>query len=157
MKQVLIVEDEAIKASHLASFFATRHGAYETVVAKSFHSGLAAVLEGGYDLLILDMSLPTYDPTEIEPGGRPRPFGGREILHKLRRKRVAIPAIVVTQFDEFGSDRVTVGDLANQLKREFVNNYRGLVYYDGSSASWKEALAMLLADLESEWALGEVQ
>ena len=92
------------------------------------------------------MTLPNFDPTPDDPGGKTHNFGGREFLKQLERFDIKVPVIVVTQFTTFGRGAQTIGlaDLDKELRTSFQPNYRGSVYYHASIHRWKEELEQLI-------------
>ena len=103
------------------------------------------------DCIILDMSLPTFDISEDEDGGRPQGFGGKEIIRTLLRKRMLIPVVVVTAYEVFVtnnnlSDReVTLDELKIELKAYSENLDLEIIKYDAvSDFEWKLKLLSFL-------------
>ena len=139
---ILIVEDDENKSSQLQTFLYGAFPQAQLSVARSLQSGLRAVITCTYDLVILDMTMPTYDIGVDEDGGRPQAYAGREILRQLDRREIAVPVIVVTQFDRFGegAEALTLTQLDMQLRQEHPLNYKGAVYYSPALEGWKDAL-----------------
>lgn len=151
--KVLIVEDDNNKISQLMQLLRDVLPSVQPRVARSLQSGLRDVRENEFDLVLLDMTLPTYDIGPDEPGGSTHPFGGREFLRQLKRFKISIPVIVITQFETFGSgpDTTTLKELDEELRRDHASVYRGSVYYHAAIQSWKDQLkALLLGSLSSE-------
>jgi len=78
-KKVLLIEDDSELCLLMTDYF-DQHG-FRVESVHDGRSGLARGLEGGYDLIILDVMLPVLD--------------GFEVLRQLR-KRVATPVIMLT-------------------------------------------------------------
>src|SRR5262249_16833121 len=76
---ILLVDDDAELGSLMAEFFAQHE--FLLTSEHDARRGLARALDGGFDLVILDVMMPGLD--------------GFEILHQLRR-RSAIPVIMLT-------------------------------------------------------------
>ena len=136
--KILIVEDDENKRSQLNNFIRQNHSHLEVVNTYSIQKGLDVVFDEKIDLIILDMTLPTYDVTPDEPGGGTNIFGGCDFLSQLDRFDIKTPAIVVTQFEIFGSGpkTMTLEGLRSLLEREYSENCRGLIYYNASSETW---------------------
>ena len=77
--RILLVDDDAELGSLMAEFFAG-HG-FALAAEQDSRRGLAKALEGGYDLILLDVMMPGLD--------------GFEVLHQLRRRRQT-PVIMLT-------------------------------------------------------------
>lgn len=121
-------------------------------VTKSLNSALRILLSKKFDLILLDMSLPTFDISEEEDGGRPQGYGGKEILRQLKRKKIVAPVILVTQFDSFGegSKSQNLKELSDELTRNYSSLYKGAVYYNSAVEEWKNLLQKKLNDVLRE-------
>ncbi len=141
--RVLLIEDDENKRGQLISFLKEEIADVVVGVAASYHSGLRGVLDRSSDLVLLDMTIPTFDIGAEESGGRSQLYGGREILEQMDRLDIRIPVIVVTQFDRFGEhqEAVTLQELDRQLKREYPDLYCGAVYYNSAREDWKAELS----------------
>jgi CheY-like chemotaxis protein len=144
--KLLIVEDDEIKRTQLAKFISEAVPQTEVEIARSYQSGIRAIIERVYKLIILDMTMPTFDIGADESGGRPQAYAGREILRQMDRRNIKSPVIVVTQFDRFGEgkDKLTLSELNQQLLKDHPGNYLGAVYYNTTVDSWKDELLTLI-------------
>ncbi|URN10140.1 response regulator transcription factor [Actinomadura madurae] len=87
--RLLLVEDDRELARMLAGLFAEE--GYAVDLAAEGQRGLHLGLRGDYDVLIIDRRLPALD--------------GVELLRRLRRQAVTVPALVLTAADAV-ADRV---------------------------------------------------
>ena len=126
--RLLLVEDDEDKREQLLMFF-DEHFTFSVDEVRSFQSALKAIKTICYDLIILDMTIPTYDISPIEQGGRAQAFGGEMLLHEMKRRHIMSKAIVVTQFD-----------LYLRLMKQFPINYLGAIQYNIKYTSWESAL-----------------
>jgi len=149
---VLIVEDDENKSQQLDSFVREVVPDACIVVAKSYNSGLKEILSIHQDIVLLDMTLPTYDIGLSEEGGRPKHYGGRLILQQMQRRFIETPVVVVTQFDVFGTgaDKLTREELDTQLKKDHPSIYLGTVYYNAAVEGWKGQLRRYLEKYRGE-------
>jgi DNA-binding NarL/FixJ family response regulator len=147
--RVLIVEDDDLKREGLLKVVIDKLGVVDVAQGTSFQSGLREVVQKVPDLILLDMSIPTFGHTRMESGGRVRPFGGYDFLFELDRREITTRVIVVTQFDSFGSgDEVqTLKEVSARMKIEFPELFVGAVFYQASESSWKRELSEFLAEL----------
>lgn len=83
MKKILIVEDE-ISILKLLSYNLEQEG-YEVESAMDGQEGLEMALENDYEMILLDLMLPSKD--------------GMEICRELRKERVEVPIIMLTAKD----------------------------------------------------------
>lgn len=143
---ILIIEDNEFKRKKLYDFLINLEYISNIDTAFSYSSGLRKCLNNDYDLLILDMSMPTYDKNSTETGGRFRTYGGREIVRQLQRKKKIKSFIIVSQYPKFSENDETLSleEIGNSLSETLSEEYIGLVFYDTSSAVWKAELEKLI-------------
>ena len=139
MLKIALVDDDENKLKSISSHMLSRGDDIKLFVARSYKSARNLLSDGGYDLLLLDMSLPTFDKGLGDLGGRWRKFGGRDLLFGLKTQSKNLPTLVVTQFDTFGEGHeiLTLSELDNQLKELFSELYLGAVYYSANENNWK--------------------
>ncbi|WP_185907850.1 response regulator [Psychrobacillus soli] len=138
---VLIIEDDPNKAKQLNEFFSNIKDVKLITSKKSYKTGLKEIFRSKYHFLVLDMSMPTFDISTEAGGGKVMHFGGKEILRQLRRKKVSIPTVVVTQFESFGEEKkMTLDKLKEELQLEFSDNYIKTIYYNPAGIEWKHEL-----------------
>lgn len=149
--KILIVEDEAQKLNELIFFFRSLPSAeYES--ARSVRAALDYFREGGHaDLMILDMSLPTFDIDESESGGTPRPFGGIDVLRNLDRLDIAIPTVVLTGYQSFEDESrvISLQELGGSMREEFGEFLLDVVQYTPFSNDWMEKLRVIYNNREN--------
>lgn len=129
--RLIIIEDDSNKLKAILSHL-QKYKDIEISTYASYQSGLRAILLNKFDLLLLDMSMPAYDT------GRPLPLAGRDILFLLKRKKITLKTIIITQYENF--DGTSLNSLHINLNDEFPNNYLGYVYYNVTQDSWKQTL-----------------
>lgn len=139
--KVLLVEDDEDKRQQITEFV-TRKFECNLTSVKSFQSALKAFKLEEFDLVLLDMTMPTFDIGPFESGGRTQSFGGELLLYEMERKEILSKVIVISQFDLFGEgkDEINLGDLNLRLMKQFSENYIGAVQYSISYTSWQEIL-----------------
>lgn len=145
-QKILLIEDSDHKLSRIRGFAESLWDKMELHEARSFNSGCKCIDADDFDLIILDMSLPTYDRTPADSGGRFRTFGGREIARKVIRRKIQTKMVFITQYDSF-SDRVrslSLDNLNSELASECGSSYLGLVKYDSAKSSWKDELKKMM-------------
>ena len=110
-------------------------------------STLSALRLNVPDLVLLDMSLPTFEVAPGERGGRPQDFGGIAIMNFMEFEDIVVPVIVVTQYESFptgNGENTTLEEIASRASREHSSVFLGLVYYSSVENSWKDMLRMLM-------------
>lgn len=149
---ILIAEDDDYKREQLVAVVRGAEPSATFSTARSFRAAVDLLDRERFDLVLLDMTMPTFDPTGPVDIGRYEPFAGVEVLSELDRAGIEVPVIVVTQFERFGSgvDAVTLPELHARLELEFPQSYRGFVYFDSASAEWRSRLAAIVATLTTK-------
>jgi DNA-binding NarL/FixJ family response regulator len=147
--KVLIIEDDENKSTQIITFLNERFPYLELVAAESLQSGLRSIIASRFDLVLLDMTLPTFDISVDEDGGRPRAYAGAEFLKQLDRRKIRTPVLVITGFDKFGEgvDAIRLPELDAQLRASHAHTYIGAIYYSTSDEAWKEDLARRLVQV----------
>src|SRR5580658_10215255 len=129
--KILLVEDEDPKRRHIAEFLRSRGGSWELKQAKSVNSAIEAIEKELPDLLLLDMSLPTFDVGDDEPGGRPQGFGGVEVVRTMMMSEVRCPTIVITGYEAFPAEtgeQVELAVLVAELEAYLGEQYLGVLH-----------------------------
>lgn len=147
---ILLVEDEAPKRQHIERFIDQLFRSATVRIARSVNGAYDAIEARMPDLLLLDMSLPTFDIGDRETGGRPQGFGGIEILRYMAAIDIICPTIVITGYDAFprqGDQPVGLADLRGELEAEFPQLLRGVLHYNSTVDEWKIALNRIFGEL----------
>lgn len=144
--KVLIVEDDDFKRRKIADAVEEILPDAEVVLEKSVNSGLKAIVEQNPALVLLDMSLTTFDVGPNEAGGRPQNFGGIEILRHMDRLELKVPVIVITQHERFANSgrEVRLSAMMKDLTEQHGDLFRGLVYYNSAAGAWQNQLKGLI-------------
>lgn len=147
-KRILIVEDSEHKRERILSLLQEIFIIPSIDQALSFTSACASVTSKQYDLVIMDMSLPTYDRSRSDSGGALRTFGGREVARKMIRRGLGAKIVFVTQYDSFSDvgRSHTLPTLGKELELECGENFGGLIYFDTSKSAWREDLKKILVE-----------
>ena len=139
---ILIIEDDEFKGKRIAQAIKDIFPEATILLERAVNSGLKTIVERRPALILLDMSLTTFDIGPDEPGGRPQNFGGMEVLRQMDRLNVVIPTIVITQHERFVSagEEVNLLSLNRELVEEHAKVFKGLVYYNTARGGWREDL-----------------
>lgn len=148
-KSILIVEDSDAK---LSSIISALHSVLPEVAldcAKSVKSALNKLKGDQFDLIVADMSLPTFDVKSRERGGTARPFGGIEIFDYLQRCQSNCPIVVVSSYPAIvdGGTSLTLPDLARKLKQSYPKIFAGSVFFDSAYLTWELQLQALVKEI----------
>ena len=134
----LLIEDDDYKADQIVQFLENQN--HEIIVAKAYNTGMRKIVTQTYDIVLLDMTIPSFEISREHPTSRIRKYGGKDILFELDRREINIPIIVITQYQVFGDGEKTLDRLDQELKNEFPTLYKGYVYYNSSALDWQENL-----------------
>ena len=140
--RILLVDDDENKAREIGAFVSDAYGPDSLVVRRSYQSGLREILLEKPDLVLLDMTMPNYDVSAREPGGRERRYAGREILRQIERRQIAVPVVVITQYEQFEEDgrEFTLAELVATLRQLFPTCFVGAIYYQAGNTAWMTEL-----------------
>ncbi len=148
---ILLIEDETTKASKICSYLDKIISGNAIQIAKSVTSGIDAIHENIFDLIILDMSLPTFDISKDEYGGRPQGFGGKEILREMLNYEMITPVIVITAYEAFSENgdsgkvkEQTFNEIKEELETDYPDFYCGIVKYETIFDEWQYRLKDLI-------------
>lgn len=146
---VLLVEDDPHKCEQISNEIRANCDA-TVVVAQSVSEAKHLLRSRRFQLVVLDMSLPTYSIGPSETGGNPQVFGGRELLDYLDFLEVPDPAVVITQFQRFdsGVEDMTIGSLQAELQVSHHSRLKSVIFYSVVSEAWRGALGAVLRSVK---------
>ncbi|MGV6832202.1 MAG: hypothetical protein ACWA5P_11660 [bacterium] len=145
----LLIEDDPIKASKILEFLANNFIDIELDIIhrKSYQSGIKEIFNDTFKFILLDMSIPTYDQDEGNFSGKPRNFGGRDILKEMKRYKKSSNVMVITQYNEFDGGSKSIKDLDEELNEKFSNLYKGYIYYKSGQTEWETSLSRFIESI----------
>lgn len=145
-KKILFIEDNLIKMEAVLKVLELHYSNAQIITKDSFRTGLKELIENHYDVLLLDMSLPTWDREGVSKQEGFERFGGETIMREMKRKKKHVTTIVITMFNEFGIGKsfIDLIDLDHHLNREFKEFYHGFVKYSSSERKWEVELINIL-------------
>lgn len=147
---ILLVEDNKKKRRIIRRFLDEIFENVNVTTCASFSSGLKEIYSHAYDILLLDMSMPTYDVTPSEAGGKKRAMAGKEIMLRMIRKKIYIPVIVITQFEKFGEDSMSLEDLNTELSSACKDIWITTIHFDEVEPIWKNVLLKAINSILEE-------
>jgi len=142
MPNVLLVEDDGFKSDDIHALLDTMGVPPAMRYAKSVSEAIAAIKERPFDLIVLDMALPSHTAT---PGaGAPLSLltGGLEVLFELQSLARGDPCVVVTQYPEIEICGIfyPVALAAAAIETQYDIRIAGCVEYSDSSTQWRATL-----------------
>lgn len=146
--KILLVEDEIHKRDEMKQCVQEVYGFYPEVV-DGVNSAVLKVMEYDFDLIILDMALPTFgDSSEDNKKGHDQAQGGIEVLRALKHENKLTKIIIVTQYPDFyiGSTKVKLKNSPDVISERYGQNVIGAVLYNYKS---KNTLQRVIAILKA--------
>ncbi|KPF52046.1 hypothetical protein IP65_17780 [Novosphingobium sp. AAP1] len=139
---ILLVEDEAPKRKNIRSLLEQMDLLGLVSEACSVGSAIRSLRSSSFDLILLDMSLPTFDIVAGESGGRAQGFGGVEVLRYMDRFKLPTAVIVVTAYPAFsqGDKEIDLTELGKNLEAQHPKIFRGIVFYNSMFSTWRDEL-----------------
>lgn len=151
---ILLIEDDEFKATDIVKVLQERWPNAHIDRAKSVTSALRAIMAKPFSLIVLDMSLPTFDLTGPGGGGSAQGQGGLEVLRLSSRlsTQSTAPIIVVTQYPdiEIEGPAIAVGAATKSLRHRFHLDVRACLLYEFDGDSWREPLRHCLSNIDIE-------
>ncbi|WP_261138514.1 response regulator [Serratia quinivorans] len=140
---ILIADDSNQKQIIIREFISTEYPSAEITQTYSFSSTINKINSHEYRILLLDMTMPTYEVEEkSKPDNKMRTLAGKDVITKMAYRKKLIPTIIVTQFDVFGRHNhlSSIKDIAEELIHTYPDIVKGYVLFDLQSESWKKDL-----------------
>lgn len=148
ISKVLIIEDNKNKLKRVKKFICQQLPDASIHDAVSYTGGIRRIYEEEWDLILLDMTLPIYDITPHDNGGDMRSTAGKEIMKRMQNKGKLIPTIIITQFDTFGENGLTITSLNEEFSCELNDIWKGTVNYVDASDKWQIELERIITNIQ---------
>lgn len=143
--RILIIEDNHSKLKRIRDFLEWNYQFLSIHDAMSYTAGLRRLYDDQWDLVLLDMSLPVYDMNIQDSGGDKKSIAGKEIIKRMQHRKIIVPTVIVTQFDTFGDNGITIESLNEEFERDFSEIWRGTINYEKSS--WMTNLKNIIDEI----------
>lgn len=147
ISNILIIEDNKNKLKKVKEFVQYQLPYASIHDAISYTGGIRRIYEEEWDLILLDMTLPIYDITPHDNGGDRRPTAGKEIMKRMQNKGKLIPTVIITQFDTFGENGLTIASLNDEFSYELNDIWKGTVNYVDASNEWQVELMSIITNI----------
>lgn len=138
--KILLVEDVEGKANSIISCIREAFPDCKVETRSSYHSAAKEIFlhHSNYQLILLDMSMSTYDKNIEELGGVPEAMAGKRILEGMFLREISTKVVVVTMYDRFGGEKLN--ELDKEFQKEYADFYRGYVFFSFNKADWQRVL-----------------
>lgn len=137
MAKILIVEDNQKKLEKIKEFLLQEYPLYKFDEKLSYNSASRQIIlhHTEYDLILLDMSMQTYDISSNEAGGDAEPLAGKNILKQMYLREIPTRVIVVTMYENF-VDGTKIKKLDEELRNLYPENYCGYIFFTHDNRDW---------------------
>lgn len=146
---ILIIEDDDYKLERIKAFTISKLGDVHFRYSESLKEALEAVTENTYDLIFVDMAIPSH-PT-IAGQGTPVSFntGGLEVLMELSASGRSDPCIIITQYPdiEISGEYIPVNQVKEKLPILLECEVAACILYDEDNDNWQSELGAVLGDI----------
>jgi CheY-like chemotaxis protein len=135
--KILLVEDEIHKRDEVAKCIVDVLG-ISPDTSEGVKSAVLSVKSGSYDLIVLDMALPTFDgSSQVQYKGHDQADGGIEVLRALKSEGKSTKVIIITQYAEFriGSTKVKLKNSPAVIREKYGQLVVGAILYQYKSKS----------------------
>lgn len=149
--RVLLVEDEEHKVNDLTDCLKERFGAEEILTVRAVRDAVRAVYGGRFDLIILDMALPTFAMAETSDGGGvAQAVGGVEVLRAMKETDHKCDVVVVTQYPDIliNGEQIALKDVPRKIRDRYGINVLAAVLYSYTSPAWRSNFTSLLRNVQ---------
>ncbi len=139
-KKILLIEDLPGKAKAIIDVIKYHFPNLIIDQRTSYHTAVETVLKNyeDYFIVLLDMTMSTYDENEDETGGEPEVVAGKRILERMFMRDIPLKVKVVTMYESFDGQRIR--DLDRELKMVSPDNYDGYIFFSFDKNEWKQEL-----------------
>lgn len=136
---ILLVEDDGFKEEPLSAAIRAARPDCSLDVGRTVQQAVELVRGQGYDLIVLDMSLPSH---EIRPGGAQpisQPSGGLEVLLELSYDQRSDKVVIVTQYPEieFEGRMHSLTAFPKAMRRLLHVNLAAVIGFSLRSDQWR--------------------
>lgn len=144
--RVLLVEDDEYKRRGIIAALRTCDPQTEVVIAESLYTGIQSIDDIPFDLVVLDMAIPSHPPVPGE--GSPVSFntGGLDVLLELESRGRNDRCIIITQFPEIEVSQIfyPVEAAALAIEKELGYTVIDCIAYSGYDGDWLRKFSDLL-------------
>lgn len=141
--KILVVEDDDFKFSDILATISPR--ATSVLRASSVQAGYGLILSGHFDLVVLDMALPSHDLVAGAGNPYPQPVGGIELLLELADQGRSERVIILTQYPsiEFNRKFVPLRDFPSAARAEGIELVVGCILF-ALDGKWRREMGQIM-------------
>jgi len=151
MLRFLIIEDDSFKCEDLAIIVLATFPDANISYASDVATGVKKIESGQYNLVIIDMALPSHPV--VSGGGSPMSLlnGGLEIIFELNSLGRSDDCVIVTQYPEIkiAGRSIPIKDVVQEIKEKFDCDIVACIEYSDQKIDWKYKFINLLNRYEN--------
>ncbi len=138
MKKILLVEDLPQKADNIKSLLKLEFPEIEIEERSSYHTAIEEIYRNynKYFVVLLDVSMSTYDAGVEENGGIPEALAGKMILDGMYLRDIPVKVKVMTMYESF--DGKSIQELDKELREDSPENYDGYIFFSFQKRDWRK-------------------
>ena len=140
---ILLVEDDEFKSNAIQSEILELGLKADFQVETTVHGAVQKLNEQDFDLILLDMSLPSYQLIQGKGSPIPMPSGGMEVLMELDYLGRQDEVIILTQYYEIEIDEILYShkDAQEKINQEYNVNLLRIILFKREDKDWKKILS----------------
>jgi CheY-like chemotaxis protein len=146
---ILIVEDDDYKLERIKFFVTTELGAASIKTSESLKEALEAISNDTFDLIFVDMAIPSHPSIAGQGTAVSFNTGGLEVIMELSAMGRDDPCIIITQYPdiEISGEYVPISLVKQKLPALLECEVAACVLYEEESDDWKVELRKVLGEL----------
>ncbi len=140
MKKILLVEDLPQKADDIKKEISSNFPNIRIEERSSYHSAIEEIFKhyNDYFIILLDITMSTFDVNIEENGGVPETLAGKRILEGMYLRDIPTKVKIVTMFESF--DGKSINQLDKELREDNPDCYEGFIFFSFKKSDWKKQL-----------------
>lgn len=140
IKKLLLVEDLPEKAEDIKKEVLREFPEMEIIEQSSYHSAIEEIYKNydNYFLILLDITMATFDVNIEENGGVPETLAGKKVLEGMYLRDIPTKVKVVSMFESF--DGKSIKELDKELMDDNPDSYDGFIFFSFKKSDWKKQL-----------------
>ncbi len=142
MPEILVIEDDSFKSQDICDEIRLKITNAAIDQADSVSTAIDRIGVKKYDLIVIDMALPSHPV--VSGGGSPMSLlsGGMEIILELQSLGRSDPCVVLTQYPEIeiSGDFYPVSNAARAIEDRFGCKVKACLIYSESESVWRDVL-----------------
>lgn len=140
IKKILLIEDLPEKAEDIKKEILKEFPRMEIIEQSSYHSAIEEIYKNydKYFLILLDITMATFDVNVEENGGVPETLAGKKVLEGMYLRDIPTKVKVVSMFESF--DGKSIKELDKELMDDNPDSYDGFIFFSFKKSDWKKQL-----------------